>query len=134
MYSVYECYDPAGALLYVGVTGDLPKRMRTHKASSAWYDQITRVEVTPFADPYAAADREQQRIRDGGPRHNRERSGVPSGTWARKMRAGRDLRLGDQVTVLVRRLHWLGVQPGDLIGDGPDPRAAAPVEGTREGR
>jgi predicted GIY-YIG superfamily endonuclease len=53
---VYRAYSAAGDLLYVGVTGDVERRMSEHSARSPWYRQYARMTITGYATR-AEADR-----------------------------------------------------------------------------
>lgn len=44
--SVYRCYGAEGALLYIGMTGDVTRRMIQHRCNSPWGRSVVRIEVT----------------------------------------------------------------------------------------
>jgi predicted GIY-YIG superfamily endonuclease len=77
-HHVYRAYDHRGALLYVGVTNDLERRMDAHEKSSGWWMFHERVESEAF-DSRAEAEAEETRlIRTLHPRWNR-RDRTPNG-------------------------------------------------------
>ena len=38
--AVYQLHDPDGALVYVGVTGDVLRRLDQHRAASSWWPAV----------------------------------------------------------------------------------------------
>ena len=59
---VYLAYDREGRLLYVGITLGFRSRMGTHRASSEWWPETTRLEVEHYPDRRAALARESEVI------------------------------------------------------------------------
>lgn len=68
--TVYRLYDAGGALLYVGMTSRLEKRMTEHAAEKAWWPRVASREVEHFSDRSAAAVREHELIETQHPLYN----------------------------------------------------------------
>jgi predicted GIY-YIG superfamily endonuclease len=68
---VYRAYNDADELLYVGVTGNLPERIKGHRSERSWWRvEVARVEsdgVLPWAEALAS---ERAQIAALRPRHN----------------------------------------------------------------
>lgn len=45
---VYRLYDHAGALLYIGVTDDIQRRLREHLKTKLWGDEIAIAELVEY--------------------------------------------------------------------------------------
>lgn len=67
---VYRFFDEDDALMYVGLTSNMPARLASHRTQSWWASRITRVRLQVFPTPEAAADAEAQAIRAEHPRFN----------------------------------------------------------------
>ena len=61
--AVYRCYDEAGALIYVGATADLPRRLRSHERTSPWWSHTLRIDITWYGSRAEALDAEAVAIR-----------------------------------------------------------------------
>lgn len=70
--SVYRYYDPAGILLYVGITSRGTARNREHNATKDWWPFVTRQEVEHYPTRDEAAHREVALIRAHRPPFNRQ--------------------------------------------------------------
>lgn len=70
VHLLYLHLDANGTVLYVGLTGDMPKRHTAHRRESAWWPQVARViEVGPY--PYELGhDVERFVIEQLDPPHN----------------------------------------------------------------
>lgn len=98
--SLYRFFNAKGELLYVGITGTLPRRFREHEESKLWWFECERVTVQHFATREAAAIAEIDAIRGECPRYNvvyaqRSASALAaaappsSGVWRFRTRRGR---------------------------------------------
>lgn len=67
---VYRVYDRDGALLYVGATVNVFKRMREHKRYARWWPLADEASVTTYEDRTMARHVEAVAIRDERPRFN----------------------------------------------------------------
>jgi predicted GIY-YIG superfamily endonuclease len=75
---LYRCFDGAGALLYVGVTSDGPKRFRRHGNDREWWPQVARIDIEHFTTKEELLRAETKAIRQERPRHNTlHRAGQP---------------------------------------------------------
>lgn len=68
--SLYRFFDSSGVLLYVGITCNLPGRMRNHGRKKPWWHDVTLVTVEHFSDKFAAAAAEKIAITNESPLHN----------------------------------------------------------------
>jgi predicted GIY-YIG superfamily endonuclease len=69
-HALYRFYDRTDALLYVGITMDLPKRFRQHRKAKPWWLAVTRVEVEHFDTRGEALGAEKSAIKDECPLYN----------------------------------------------------------------
>lgn len=56
---LYRHFDGQGRLLYVGISLDALTRLGEHRANSAWFDRITRVEIQRHPTREGALEAEQ---------------------------------------------------------------------------
>jgi hypothetical protein len=66
---VYECYSPAGELLYVGRTNHPSNRIYTHRQESPWWSEVARLAWVQVPDL------ERQRIIAYRPKYNKHGNG-----------------------------------------------------------
>ena len=66
---VYELFDRSGQALYVGVTSDLPARIRSH-SSKPWWPHVHDMQVRRHEDRVAGIKAELDRIHDLQPLYN----------------------------------------------------------------
>lgn len=69
--AVYRCYDAEGRLLYIGSTSRLEMRLAQHRATTAWWPTVARVEPERFASIIQARTAEARAIREERPLHNK---------------------------------------------------------------
>lgn len=67
---LYRMYDASDALLYVGMSINLPSRLAQHRSQQDWWPDVVRVEVEHFAGRKAAAAAEMAAIAAEAPQHN----------------------------------------------------------------
>lgn len=68
-HMVYELRNADGRMLYVGQTGDLPARLRTH-SRQYWWSEVADVHATLFPDRRAAQACERELIDEHQPDWN----------------------------------------------------------------
>lgn len=67
---LYRFYDEDGSLLYIGITLDLPARMRAHRGDKPWWTEVYRIEIEHF-DSRPEVDRaERESILNERPKYN----------------------------------------------------------------
>lgn len=118
--ALYRLYDADGALLYVGVTGDLRTRFAQHAAGKPWWPEVARKTVEWHETRIAALGAEAAAMENERPRYNiletstRARAGKPGdrhrtplvgwrppaelADWARAESEREGRRLGDLLT------------------------------------
>jgi hypothetical protein len=69
--TLYRFFDGAGRLLYVGISGELPKRLTTHNRRQPWWRKVARSTYEHFETREAAREAERKAIRGDHPRFNR---------------------------------------------------------------
>lgn len=70
-HKLYRLYDAADALLYVGISRQIEKRLKTHARHSPWGGDVDRIEIEDYPDRPSAELAEALAIRRENPRHNR---------------------------------------------------------------
>lgn len=69
MHALYRMFDENGRLLYVGITGDLARRLTDHEVKR-WYPLIKNIVVEWFPHEAAARVAERRAISTERPRYN----------------------------------------------------------------
>ena len=69
--ALYRHFDASGALLYVGITGDLAARTTWHSKNSAWFPDVRDTTISWIADRSDALVLEAAAIRIERPMHNK---------------------------------------------------------------
>ena len=67
IYCLFAGNEP----VYVGITGGGIRRLKQHRASKDWWNQVSSATFEHFADPEEAVDRELALIAKLQPRYNR---------------------------------------------------------------
>ena len=67
---LYRHYDADGKLLYVGISLAPLDRLRSHKSQSAWFRDIRKITIEPFANRDLAEEAEICAIETEFPLHN----------------------------------------------------------------
>ena len=74
---LYQHFDSAGTLLYVGVSQNVAARNAYHRTQSEWFNRSAKLLVTPFNSLEAALRAEAECILQDKPTHNRRGPGIP---------------------------------------------------------
>ncbi|MEV1013740.1 GIY-YIG nuclease family protein [Micromonospora sp. NPDC049801] len=69
-HALYRFFDRTDVLLYVGITADLPTRLKSHRKGKPWWTQVANITIEPFETRQEALDAEKRAIREEGPLHN----------------------------------------------------------------
>lgn len=69
-HALYRFFDRSDVLLYVGITADLPTRMKNHRKGKPWWTHIHNITVEHFDTRQEALDAERKAIREEKPLHN----------------------------------------------------------------
>lgn len=72
--TLYRFYDKDNNLLYVGITGLMPRRINQHAAKSEWHKYAIRAELEHFASRQEAAVAETNAIKNELPKYNIQHS------------------------------------------------------------
>ena len=84
--SVYRMFDQDGALLYVGATGSMPRRLQQHAGSRPWWHEVAQITVQHFDTMDEALKVELAAIIAESPRYTRPPSETTRSMWqARKV-------------------------------------------------
>lgn len=67
---IYRHYSKDGALLYVGVSLSLLKRISEHKDNSHWFSEISVIKLTKCETRQEALEIERRAITDENPKYN----------------------------------------------------------------
>lgn len=74
---LYEAYDEAGVLLYVGVTSDVRSRVAAHATEKAWWvKEVTDLKVRTYKTPALALKAERETIESRHPKYNVTHSAI----------------------------------------------------------
>ena len=88
IHQVYRLFSADCELLYVGVSGELCRRLREHSRRAPWWARADHGTTEQHTDWFSARAAERLAITDESPTHNQDRS----------------LRSDDRVTVSDRRV------------------------------
>jgi predicted GIY-YIG superfamily endonuclease len=67
---LYRLFDADGALLYVGITRTLDRRMQQHALKQPWWPEVAKTVTTEYRTRAQAARAEHAAIEAENPRHN----------------------------------------------------------------
>lgn len=67
---IYRMFDTDGALLYVGISSQIPERIAQHRRTSPWFADVARIVVKLLPNRRAALDAELTAIRTEAPTCN----------------------------------------------------------------
>lgn len=68
--SLYRFFNTTGALLYIGITNRVPRRLDEHGDDKPWYLKVAHVEVEHHPDRHTALRAEKDAIKAERPRYN----------------------------------------------------------------
>ena len=68
--ALYRIWDAAGALLYIGITGNPVERWRKHAQKKSWWRRVDLITCELFPMEYLALDAERAAIRAERPEFN----------------------------------------------------------------
>ena len=69
--AVYRCFSAAGALLYIGSTGFLMRRISTHVTQTPWWPEVADVRDVRYLTIFEARATERQAILAESPLYNK---------------------------------------------------------------
>lgn len=69
-FALYRFYGSGGTLLYIGVTGSLPRRLGQHNEDKNWWAGVARVEVEHYPSRTAVLEAEKRAIVAEKPLYN----------------------------------------------------------------
>lgn len=81
-HSLYRLFAVDGTLLYIGITADLPARLRQHAGDKDWWHEVARHTATPCADRRAALAAESMSINRERPLYNTQYGPRPQRRFA----------------------------------------------------
>lgn len=76
-YALYRYFDVRDILLYVGISGDLAGRERTHIAKSKWMSLAIRSTIERYGSLAEAGKAEREAIKAGRPIFNKQHNDTP---------------------------------------------------------
>lgn len=79
---VYRCFDDNGRLVYVGYTGNLFERLRSH-ATAWWAPQVVKVKASVYSSRVDARAVERHAIASESPRWNFQGRWQSNSLWDR---------------------------------------------------
>ncbi|KPC70415.1 hypothetical protein ADL26_16950, partial [Thermoactinomyces vulgaris] len=62
-HALYRFYDRSDALLYIGISMNLPQRLQNHRNEKPWWLEVSRIGIEPFVSRQAALLAEKKAIR-----------------------------------------------------------------------
>lgn len=68
--TLYRAFAPNGTLLYVGISGHAPTRLKQHRKGAAWFHDAAFWTYETFASRAGAAAAELNAIHGENPMHN----------------------------------------------------------------
>jgi hypothetical protein len=74
-HTLYRFYAEDGALLYIGITGSIPERFRSHDRDKPWYGDAARATFQHYPNRDAVLDAERKAIIAEQPRYNVQHNG-----------------------------------------------------------
>lgn len=71
---LYRAFDKSGALLYVGISKNIPIRLQTHGARSFWFNEVATITIERFEDDGLLRAAELAAISTENPKYNLKRA------------------------------------------------------------
>lgn len=68
--TLYRLWDVNDRLLYVGITCQPSRRMRTHAGQKDWWRHVTRITIQHFSDRQELVEAETEAIATENPKYN----------------------------------------------------------------
>lgn len=87
-HALYRFFDRTDVLLYVGITADLPTRLKNHRREKPWWVHVHHITVDQFDTRQDALDAEAEAIRTEGPLHNDQHNDMAVAPAAESSGAG----------------------------------------------
>lgn len=69
-YALYRFFDPYTALLYVGITNNLQRRVADHRSQQLWWREVASITIQKFGSREELAAAEARVIAEEKPRYN----------------------------------------------------------------
>lgn len=120
--SLYRFYDATGALLYIGITNSIPRRLGEHDERKPWFTETAKVTFEHHPSRAAALTAEKKAIKAERPKHNivhnhgraEKKAATTAGRWVfRSLQSGvekrADLYLYPELdcSAMVDEVHYL---------------------------
>lgn len=68
--TLYRFFDQDGALLYIGISADVRRRISQHRKDKPWWKESARIEMEHYPNAEEARAAEKIAIKTENPRHN----------------------------------------------------------------
>jgi hypothetical protein len=68
--ALYRFFDGSDVLLYVGITLDLPVRLKHHSVHKPWWTEVSRIDVEHFESQIEVVEAERAAIIAESPKYN----------------------------------------------------------------
>lgn len=110
MTSLYRMYDQLGALLYVGITKQMPERMWQHERQYNWFRDVATITVCHYGTKEEAEAEEQTAIKTEHPKYNIAHKPVTDdyswdGAIMKRLREAADLTQGQLAAIIYTSVH-----------------------------
>lgn len=69
-HALYRFFDATGVLLYIGITSDIPARLKQHGSDKPWWLDVARIAIDPFPDRQSVLAAEKRAIQTEAPLWN----------------------------------------------------------------
>lgn len=69
-HALYRFYDRSDVLLYVGITVDIPARVKKHRAEKPWWTEVSNISIENFGSRHEVLAAERTAIRTERPLYN----------------------------------------------------------------
>jgi excinuclease UvrABC nuclease subunit len=69
-HALYRFFDGRGRLLYVGISGELPRRLYEHDRDRSWWTEVVQITVEWLSGRHEALRAEQVAIKTEEPLYN----------------------------------------------------------------
>lgn len=71
LHVLYRFFDSSNTLLYIGITNNIPHRLRSHSELQPWWEEVASATMEHYPDRDALEEAERSAIRTERPRHNK---------------------------------------------------------------
>ena len=72
-FALYRCFDKDSALIYVGMSISIRRRLSQHINKAGWFSEVSEIKISRYPDGEQCRAAEKHAIRNECPKYNIQR-------------------------------------------------------------